>query len=161
TTFDRRYLDFTTRQIDYPPTHPDVEPGAGNVATPSAPHFVWPLPFTLAALGCATLSVELGAVDFHAAHHLVNFVLAAALLLAMAFVMGRRLGALAGVLGAFFLIAHPAFFGHLFNNLRDVPMTCFFGLALLAALEFAERGRVWALIGFALATGAGLACKTP
>jgi hypothetical protein len=160
-TLDARYLDLAAHEIDYPPSHPNLEPGPGRVGEPSGPHFVWPLPFTLAALGCATLCVKLGAIDFHAAHHLVNFVLAAVLLLAMVFVGGRWLGSLAGVLGAFFLLAHPAFFGHLFNNLRDVPMTCFFGLALLAALAFAESGGVAPLIGFALATGAGLACKTP
>jgi hypothetical protein len=160
-TLDSRYLDFGARAIDYPPAHPDLEPGAPASPKVSAPHFVWPLPFTLAALGCQVLCMKLGAVDFHAAHHLVNFVLAAVLIVMMVFVAGRRLGLPAAALGVLFLAAQPAFFGNLFNNLRDVPMTCLFGLALLAAVVFAERGRLDAWIAFALATGAGLACKTP
>ncbi|MFO0984232.1 MAG: glycosyltransferase family 39 protein [Planctomycetota bacterium] len=160
-TFDPRYLDFKQRAITFPPSHPDLEPDVtGNAPGTSGPHFIWPLPFTLGAAGCFLFHLTWPLLDFHAAHHVADFVLAAVLLVTLILAAGRRLGQLAATCAAFVLLVHPQFFGNLFNNLRDIPVACFFGLALLALPGYVEQGRRRHLVWFTLLLGAALACKT-
>jgi hypothetical protein len=73
------------------------------------------------------------------ARHLLNTAFG---LLAIAAVgeTGRLLaGRLGGFLAALMLLAHPVFYGHSFNNPKDVPFAALWALATLAAVKAARR----------------------
>ncbi|MEW6743144.1 MAG: glycosyltransferase family 39 protein, partial [Planctomycetota bacterium] len=161
-SFDPTYLDFSHPCIDYSRPHPIAEPDAKTGGGPfSAPQLVWPLPYTLAALGCRVLYLGLEWLDDpFAAHHVVNLVLVGLLAGALWQTLASSVGWRAGLAGVLLLLAYPAWLSHSFNNLRDIPVAVFFGLSLLALRPFARDGTRRYLLLFAVLQGCALASKT-
>lgn len=99
---------------------------------------------------------DLGLRDYYRAKHLYNAFWGLAALVAAAGLAWRLGGPWAGFLAALFLFLTPRFYGHSFNNLKDVPFAATFTLALwaaAAALDRLGRGRPlpWLRLGLAWA----------
>lgn len=154
-TGDERFLDLMlhepTPRVREP--HPDFD----QQRWPS--YWVFPVGALLSAVSCRVFWTELGWVPSMSAHHL-PFVLVAALLVFIVTSFARaRFGRLAGVVAGGSLFLVPAFFGHSFNNPKDITECLFYTGAVLLGLRAIEGGgaRAWALAG--AATGLALAQK--
>jgi hypothetical protein len=88
------------------------------------------------------LFVLVSPLDVYQSRHVANLGFALVAFLAV-LAMGRRLG---GAPGAFFsllfLVLTPRFYGHAFNNAKDVPFAAMFALAVAAVLAADEWPRV-------------------
>lgn len=120
-------------------------------------------PFTaiLSALSCRILWTELAWMDPIAAHNLPVVLQLGVLLFFLVAFVARRRGILTGVAAGLILCVCPRFFAHSFNNLRDAPEACLYGLASLATYLAITRGRLawWGVAG--MATAFAFAQKTP
>jgi hypothetical protein len=91
--------------------------------------------FELLAEGAASRSP----LDPFETRHVVNVAFALAAV-GSALAMGRRLaGPLGGVLSALFLILTPPFYGHAFNNPKDIPFAGTFAVAVCVILGASDR----------------------
>jgi hypothetical protein len=107
--------------------------------------------FELVAHGAGRLSP----LGLYETRHLLNTAFGA-LALAAAFGMGRALaGPLGGFLASLFLLIHPVFYGHSFNNPKDIPFAALYPVALLLAVKAVLQPR-WSRIAGAAAVGAAI-----
>lgn len=109
--------------------------------------------FEALAEGAATLSP----LDPYEARHVVNVVFALAAVVA-ALRMGRHLaGPLGGVLSLLVLALTPPFYGHAFNNPKDIPFAGTFAVAVCVILVVSDRSprlRARDVVAAALGIGA-------
>jgi len=154
-TRDARFLDLEQREPvpEVRAPHPDFDVGRW----PS--HSVFPVGALLSALSCRVLWTELAWLPAMSAHHLPTVLLAAGLIFVVSAFACARWGALAGLVAGGSLALTPSFFGHSFNNPKDVPECVFYTAAVLAGFRALESGgrRAWWLAG--AATGLALAQK--
>ncbi len=122
-------------------------------------HQAYPFAATLSALSCQVLWTALGLVPAMIAHHLVILGLTALLAFTLVVFVGRRFGRLTGVAAAVFLLLSPRFFGHAFNNLKDVPEACLYAFAVLAGYAALSTGRWRAWLTCGVMTAFALAQK--
>lgn len=154
-TGDERFLDLELRQpapvLRAP--HPDFDAERFPV--------VWAFPVggLLSAVSCRLLWTELGWLPAMAAHCLPVVLLAALLVFVVSRFASARLGPVAGVVAGAALFLTPSFFGHSFNNPRDVPECVFYTLAVLGGLRALESGSLAAWLGAGAMTGLALAQK--
>jgi hypothetical protein len=89
--------------------------------------------------GLAEAAASLSPLDPYAARHVVNVLFALAAVVA-ALAMGRRLaGPWGGALAVVFLVLTPPFYGHAFNNPKDIPFAGTFAVATAVLLAVGER----------------------
>jgi hypothetical protein len=109
--------------------------------------------FEALAEGAATLSP----LDPYETRHVVNVVFALAALVA-ALAMGRHLARpLGGILSLLMLALTPPFYGHAFNNPKDIPFAGTFAVAACVILVVSDRSprlRARDVVAAALAIGA-------
>lgn len=154
-TGDEAFLDLKAREpvpfVRAP--HPDFDVGR----YPS--HWIFPVGSLLSALSCRWLWSEWGWLPAMSAHHLPFVLLAAALVFVLSAFARARFGVLAGIVAGGVLGALPNFFGHSFNNPKDLPECVFYTGAVLAGFVALESGRTrtWLLAG--ALTGLALAQK--
>ena len=155
TTANEAFLDFSL--VEPEPLanapHPDFK----------IPRFPWsalyPFAGLLSAASCRLFWTELGWIPALQAHLIVIPVFVSVLTYLMVVWVGRRVGLLAGLAAGIFLVLSPRFFAHSFNNLKDIPETCLYTFAMLAAFRAlcGGRARWWILSG--VMTGFALAQK--
>ncbi len=105
---------------------------------------------------CWAFFTRLGFQDHLRARHFWNAMWGLAALAAVAGAAWRLGGAWAGLLAALLLAFSPRFFGHAFNNMKDIPFAAAWAGAMwagLASLEsLARRGRFnWLVLGLGMA----------
>lgn len=94
--------------------------------------------------------------------HLVNAVFGLAAVVAACGIGTQVAGARAGFMSAVFLMLTPRFYGHMFNNPKDVPFAAAYGLALWAMLwstHHLPRISVRRVLLLGLAAGLALAIR--
>ena len=114
-------------------------------------HYLYGGLFELMAQGAQRVS-RLGLYE---TRHLLNAGFGAIALLAV-FGLGRALaGPLGGFLSALLLLVHPVFYGHSFNNPKDIPFAALYCVTLFVAARGVLRGSGPGALG-AIALGAAL-----
>jgi dolichyl-phosphate-mannose-protein mannosyltransferase len=152
---DERFLDLALRapapELRAP--HPDFDVERFPV------HWAFPVGGLLSAVSCRVLWTELGILPAMSAHCLPIVLLAAMLVFVVSLFASARFGWLAGVVAGGALFLTPSFFGHSFNNPRDLPECVFYTLAVLGGLRALESGSLAAWLGAGAMTGLALAQK--
>src|SRR5690606_35930583 len=123
---------------------PERYPPATNILSAAAKHLVSDRLRWLSALD---------------GYHSAVVALASLLVMCVAAAAHRRAGLLAGLVAGLSLGFHPRFFSDIHNNIKDVPETVWYSLALLLAhrAPVSSSMRTWAFAGLCL--GAALATK--
>lgn len=103
---------------------------------------------------------RLGLLDATAARHIILPPMTAAFLACLFLFAKRRWGALHGLAAAGLLLSYPYFWGHAFNNLKDVPLLIFFSLSLMCFVEWTRARRAKCFFGFFVLLGLAFAVKT-
>lgn len=125
--------------------------GQDTEATRWGDHYLYGGLFELLARGAERLS----SLGLYETRHLLNTGFGA-IALAATFFLGRELaGPLGGFLSALFLLVHPVFYGHSFNNPKDIPFAALYPVALLLAVK-AILHPSWSGIRGALGLGAAI-----
>jgi len=105
---------------------------------------------------------RLSPLGVYETRHLLNTVFGA-IALGAAFGLGRALaGPLGGFLSSLFLLLHPVFYGHSFNNPKDIPFAALYPLALLVAAKAVLRPKwsgMWGALGVGAAIGLALGVR--
>jgi hypothetical protein len=154
---DPAHLDFTQSTIEHfeQPGYIDL-----NLSPCRAlPQMFYPFANTLSAGLHGLLHRALGVLAPIPAYHAVNLVLFAILVWNLACYLDRDLGLAAALGGAVLLLAHPRFIAHLQFNIKDIPTTCLFGLAVLHFATALEKRQATRLILVAVLVGIGTATK--
>jgi hypothetical protein len=113
----------------------------------------------LSGLTCEVFWHRTGLLPAMEAHNLVNLLLVAWMLWTLAaFARRWRLG-VAGLAGGLLLLASPRFFGHVFNNLKDMPEACLYTLSVLVGYGALRTGRLVAWLGCGALAGLAVAQK--
>jgi 4-amino-4-deoxy-L-arabinose transferase-like glycosyltransferase len=96
--------------------------------------------------------------DPYETRHLVNLAFALVAFVAVHRIASRLAGPAAGFTAALCLALTPAFYGHAFNNPKDIPFASLYALAVSLVLSAGASGplRFWRAI--AAGVGIGLAC---
>ena len=92
----------------------------------------FPFAATLSAVSCRLLWTEFDVLPPLAAHHVVVLLFATITVFLASRAAGHASGIVAGIATAAFLVFHPRFFAHAFNNLKDVPETALYLASTLA-----------------------------
>jgi hypothetical protein len=152
---DERFLDL--KLYEPAPKRRSPHPDFDQARWPS--FWVFPVGALLSAVSCRVLWTELGWLPAMSAHHLPSVLIAAGLTYLVSAFASARWGRLAGLVAGGSLFLTPAFFGHSFNNPKDVAECLFYTGAVLLGLRALEGGgaRAWLMAG--AVTGLALAQK--
>lgn len=101
-----------------------------------------------------------GLLDATTARHAILPVMTAAFLACLFFFARRRWSALHGLAAAGLLLSFPYYWGHTFNNLKDVPLLIFFSLSIMCFVEWTRARRAVYFWGFFVLLGLAIAVKT-
>jgi len=95
--------------------------------------------------------------NFFLARHIVNFVFGIIALIGAYRIASQLGGPRAGLAAVILLVLTPRFYGHMFNNPKDIPFAAMFALSLSYILRFYRRlpAPPWSL---ALKTGLAIGC---
>lgn len=94
------------------------------------------LSFLLAEVFKQILSDQLNVMDPISARHIMLPILSALFLLLLYFFVRNHWGSITAVTTIACFITYPSFFGHTFNNIKDVPLLVFFSLAIIFFVEW-------------------------
>jgi hypothetical protein len=116
--------------------------------------------FMIADAAKRLLHDRLGLYDATAARHVILPFMTAGFLICFFFFVKRRWSALHGLVAAGLLLTFPYYWGHTFNNLKDVPLLIFFSLSIMSFVEWTFTRALKYLYGFFVALGCACAIKT-
>ncbi|MDD5254546.1 MAG: glycosyltransferase family 39 protein [Candidatus Omnitrophica bacterium] len=141
-----KYLHFyRSGHLDIQDSLPEIEShGAAyyNEFLKSTPFGIWPLANILSAFTCEGFFQKARLLGPVAAHHAIAPLLTA-LFGVLFYYYGRRLwGRGVSICSWLLLLTLPRFFGEALSNIKDAPLTAFFGIALLAWGYWQRRGRL-------------------
>ncbi len=103
---------------------------------------------------------RLGLLDATAARHVILPGMTAAFLAFLFLFAKRQWGAIHGLAAAGLLLSYPYYWGHTFNNLKDVPLLVFFSLTIMCFVEWSRTRRARFFSGFFVLLGLAVAVKT-
>jgi hypothetical protein len=154
-TGDERFLELRATEPAPRIRHPHPNFDVGRFVS----EWAFPPGSLFSGLSCRLFWAELGWLPALSAHFLPAVAAATVLIFVVASFACARWGVLAGIVAGAALSLTPTFFGHSFNNAKDVPECCYYACAVLAGFLALERGdrRLW-LAGGAF-TGLALAQK--
>ncbi len=141
----------------------DRDPGHPRLFSLVPPHQVALFGNLLSAAGCRVLHDGLGIADWSTAHHVPNFLLIVAVMVALFRFTEPRFGAVAALVACLAFAFQPRFWANAHTNTKDIPYACLMALTLLAARRgLLRRSPGWitaaaALLGLAGATKANAA----
>jgi Dolichyl-phosphate-mannose-protein mannosyltransferase len=135
------HLDLSDARYEYPWSH------------------CYPLTGLMSATSCRFFWEKVDWLPVVAAHHLPALVAAAALIAALGYFLGRRLGLTVALGAAGFLVTHPRFFVHAMSNARDMPKVTFYSAAILCGYFALTRGKRRHWIGLGIAAALTFASK--
>lgn len=118
------------------------------------------LVFMVADASRRVLSDGLHLYDPVAARHAILPVLVSLFTIPLFLFVGRRRGSASGLLTVALLLTFPPFWGHAFNNLKDVPLLVFYSTAIMAFVEWRLTGKLRYAYAFFMAWGLALCVKT-
>ena len=95
-----------------------------------------------------------------AARHILLPFLTALFMLFLFFFVKRHWSPLHGVISVGVLLTFPSFWGHSFNNLKDVPLLIFFSLSIMSFVDWRLSGETKFLYRFFIFLGVALSIKT-
>jgi hypothetical protein len=95
-----------------------------------------------------------------AARHVLLPFLTALFMLFLFFFVKRHWSPLHGVISVGVLLTFPSFWGHSFNNLKDVPLLIFFSLSIMSFVDWRLSGETKFLYRFFIFLGVALSIKT-
>jgi len=95
-----------------------------------------------------------------AARHILLPFLTAPFMLFLFFFVKRHWNPLHGVIAVGVLLTFPSFWGHSFNNLKDVPLLIFFSLSIMSFVDWRLSGETKYLYRFFIFLGVALSIKT-
>jgi hypothetical protein len=95
-----------------------------------------------------------------AARHIFLPFLTAPFMLFLFFFVKRHWSPLHGVIAVGVLLTFPSFWGHSFNNLKDVPLLIFFSLSIMSFVDWRLSGETKYLYRFFIFLGVALSIKT-
>ena len=98
--------------------------------------------------------------DATAARHTVLPFLTVSFSIVLFYFVKRRWDAFHGMLAVGLLLTFPEFWGHAFNNLKDVPLLIFFSLSIMSFVEWTLTRSLRYFYGFFTLWGCALAIKT-
>jgi 4-amino-4-deoxy-L-arabinose transferase-like glycosyltransferase len=154
TTFDSRYLEFL-RDVELPWAAPDLTMSRFR-------HVAWQYPPVSPALSAGSqwlLDGKLGLLDPFDAHHAVNLLLGAILLVVLYRFVERRFSPAAAALAVVLLFTSPRIAVHMMVNIKDFPQMVFFGVTLVAFYAAWERGSAGGIVASGLLWGLALGTK--
>jgi Dolichyl-phosphate-mannose-protein mannosyltransferase len=154
TSFDARYLDFTTQ-----PYGPERRPDLSISPFKTRPWEYYPVANTLAAATSEILARRLGWLDGFDGFHAFNVLLAAPFIFVLFGFVVQRLGLVAAFATICLLFGAPRIVCDLMANIKDFPSMVFFSLAALAFFVGFERGSWRLLLGAGLLLGLALGTK--
>jgi len=158
-----KYLYFyQTGHLDYQDDLPEIADHPyfyDAFAVRKEPYRIWPFANILSAVTCYIFFQRLRWLDPISAHHMIIPLLTAFFLYLLFVFVKRHWGAFTGFLSLGVLVTYPRFFGHTFNNIKDVPELIFFSAALILFAEwFLSKKIGYLYLGFAV-WGLALATK--
>ncbi len=118
----------------------------------------WPFANTLSAITCYLFFQKLNILDPVSAHHIIIPLLMLLLLFFLFLFVKKYWGSLAGLLSVLALLTYPRFFGHTFNNIKDISEIAFFSITIMLFAQWVMSEKLkylyWSFIfwAFALAT---------
>ena len=121
------------------------------------PYQQWPFANILSAITCYIFYQKLHLLDLISAHHIIIPILTAVFLYILFRFVKRYWGSFAGLVSVLTLITYPRFFGHSFNNIKDVPLIIFSSIAIMHFTEWFLKHKIrylyygFIFLGFALA----------
>jgi hypothetical protein len=115
--------------------------------------------FVAAELAKRLLHDTLRLYDATAARHVILPLMTAFFLVLLYYFARRRWSALRGLGAVGLLLTFPYFWGHTFNNLKDVSLLIFFSLAVMSFVEWTVTRKLKFFYGFFVMWGLALAIK--
>jgi len=151
---------YQTGQLNFKDDNPEIEghPNFYNKFVKLGPHQQSAFANILSALACYIFYQKLHLLDPISAHHIVIPILTTVFLYILFLFVKEHWGNSAGLISVLALITYPRFFGHIFNNIKDIPEIIFFSITIVLFVEWVLSGRIKYLypaficFGFALAT---------
>ncbi len=119
------------------PNHPNFYVGWVR----EAQYILWPTANILSATSCWLFFHELGLYDPVSAHHLFVPILVAGFLYALYRFVSSHWQPQTGLISILILITFPRFFGHSFNNTKDIPSLVFLSLAIISYAQWTHTYR--------------------
>jgi hypothetical protein len=95
-----------------------------------------------------------------AARHILLPFLTAPFMFFLFFFVKRHWSPVHGVISVCVLLTFPYFWGHSFNNLKDVPLLIFFSLSIMSFVDWRLSGKTKFLYRFFIFLGVALSIKT-
>lgn len=147
-----KYLHwYQTGHLDFYDEHPIIagHPDFYVSWVRKAQYILWPTANILSAMSCWLFFQKLGIYDPIAAHHIFVPLLVAGLLYALYRFVARHWQPQTGLIAILILITFPRFFGHTFNNIKDIPALVFLSLTILAYAQWTHTSRKrWLVAAF-------------
>ncbi len=115
--------------------------------------------YMLAELSKRILYEKLHMLDPIVSRHIILPLLTSLFLVVLYFFVKKHFGALEGLTTTVTLVTIPSYFGHMFNNLKDIPLLIFFSLSIISFAEWRFTKRLIYLYGFFVFLGIALSIK--
>jgi|GEM_PF-2170569 len=116
--------------------------------------------FMAADLSKRLLCDRLHLYDATAARHIILPFMTAFFLVFLFYFVRRHWDALHGLAAVGVLLTFPYFWGHSFNNLKDMPLLIFFSLSIMSFVQWTATRALRYFYGFFILWGCALAIKT-
>lgn len=147
------HLEFLDRTPEYA-GHPDFYHRFRRFS----PVFHWPFTNILSAITCEVFFHQWGLLDPISAHHIIIPILTTLFILLLFFYGRRFWGEVTALISVVLILTYPRFWGHSFNNIKDIPELIFFSLTILFFALWVRKLNTyhyymgWLFFGFAFAT---------
>jgi hypothetical protein len=131
-----KYLNFyTTGKTNLKDNSPVIKNHFSNASSFLAEgnHFQiwWTLPNILSAATCYLFFQKLKICDPMSAHHIAIPIMVVIFLLLLFILVRKLFGNVISIITILSIITYPRFFGHSFNNIKDIPALFLFSLTIL------------------------------
>jgi hypothetical protein len=134
-----KYLYFyTTGHLNFKDELPKIEkhPNFYNKYVKENPYQHWPFANILSAVTCNIFYQKLNLLDPISAHHIIIPIITAMFLFVLFLFVSKYIDVFSAFLIVLAILTYPRFFGHSFNNIKDVPELIFFSLTILLFAEW-------------------------
>ncbi|KKP24434.1 MAG: hypothetical protein SZ59_C0002G0280 [candidate division TM6 bacterium GW2011_GWF2_28_16] len=156
-----KYLNYyQTGHLDFQDNIPELNehPKEYNAVAKKIPYMIFSLENILSAISCKLFYEKLHILNPIDAHHIIILILLLIFIFIFFFFLQKYWGNFIALSSILILLTIPRFFGHTFNNIKDIPEIIFFTITIIYFVEFIinEKAKFLYLsfifFGFALAT---------
>ncbi|MBN4074080.1 glycosyltransferase family 39 protein, partial [bacterium AH-315-E10] len=163
--FNSDYLDYGIDNvaIHNEPWHPDFFEVTAAYGTDidvfKAPHLIWPFGHTSSSFTKYLFTSWLPVFDAIDAHHCVLILYGIILIISLYYFVKHFAGRTEAVASIIMCFIYPRFWAHLHNNLKDIPIACFFVLIIYLIYIAVEKEKYTFFYAAAACWGVALATK--